>query len=801
MSYHSQQSQPRLLFSCLVLLLSFILNGCDLDGEPPSSSDPAPAPAPAQGNNQQPIARINGTLVYDSGETVTLDGSNSSDPDGDTLSYKWTKTEGPDTVLAEALTPTLSFVAPTVSQTTRFIYELTVWDGELSSTTSVNIRVLSSDPNMPSNQQPSARITAPQSAISGQVVTLSSSGSSDPDGYPLSYQWIQKAGPAITLDDNTSSSLTFVAPSVSQPQQISFQLTVSDGELSNSTDVSMLISPVVDNGAPSITSIFPQPGQSEVSPVAQIHIGFDKALLASSVNSQSLVVSQNGSQVPGSVSYDSSRYSVTFKPTSALTAGVSYTVTLTQAIADRAGNAFAGTSWSFTTGVCGTAEEDTSLTLSCPGGQVINEVTFASYGTPGGSCGSFTTGACSASNSITVVSDTCKGMDTCTLKASNETFGDPCNGKVKVLAAQVVCSMASDATPNPTPTPAPTPDNNTGVTSLKSLVSFPVGVAVNAGNEADSIISSGTSSQQQAVVLPHFNQMTAGNIMKMSYLHPSENSFTFDQADAFVSFAAANGLAVHAHTLVWHSDYQVPSFMKNYSGDFKAMLKKHVQTIASHYAGKVDSWDVVNEALADNGESGAVNGFRNSVFYQKMGVNFIDQAFINARAADPNADLFYNDYSIENGDAKTNNMLSLVDGLKARNVPISGVGFQMHVLSDWPNTSTIEAAMKAVADRGLKVKISELDVRVNNPYNSSATVYTSLTAEAANKQKERYRQIVAAYLRAVPPAQRAGITVWGVWDANSWLNTPQNPDWPLLFDDNFKAKPALQGFADGLAGR
>lgn len=285
----------------------------------------------------------------------------------------------------------------------------------------------------------------------------------------------------------------------------------------------------------------------------------------------------------------------------------------------------------------------------------------------------------------------------------------------------------------------------------------------------------------------------------MSYLHPSEASFTFTQADDLVSFANTHGIKIHAHTLIWHSDYQIPNFMKNYTGDFAAMMKTHVQTIVSHFAGKVVSWDVVNEALAEDGDGAAVNGFRNSIFYQKMGMDFIDQAFINARAADPSVDLFYNDFNIENGGTKTTNLLAMLDGMKTRGVPITGVGFQMHVLLDWPSVSTIEAAMKAVADRGLKVKISEFDVRVNNPYNSSAPVYTSLTPAAAALQKERYRQIVASYMKVVPPAQRAGITIWGVWDTDSWLNTADSPDWPLLFDANFQAKPAWQGFADGLA--
>jgi endo-1,4-beta-xylanase len=151
--------------------------------------------------------------------------------------------------------------------------------------------------------------------------------------------------------------------------------------------------------------------------------------------------------------------------------------------------------------------------------------------------------------------------------------------------------------------------------------------------------------------------------------------------------------------------------------------------------------------------------------------------------------------------AKTENLLSLLDRMKARGVPITGVGCQMHVLSDWPNKSTIENALREVADQCLKVNITELDVRVNNPYNSSGPVYTSLTPEAADKQKDQYRQIVLAYLRAVPPELRAGISVWGVWDADSWVNIPEQPDWHLLFDDNFQPKPALQGFVDGLSVR
>ncbi len=356
-------------------------------------------------------------------------------------------------------------------------------------------------------------------------------------------------------------------------------------------------------------------------------------------------------------------------------------------------------------------------------------------------------------------------------------------------------SVVSSSVPSSSRSSSSVASSANGV-SLKALADFPIGVAVRAGSEADSILN---SAQQKTVLVQHFDQITAENIMKMSYVHPSEMTFSFANADALVEFARQNGASVHAHALVWHEDYQVPGFMKNYTGDFAAMLKTHVQTIASHFSGKVVSWDVVNEAIAENSDTSAVNGYRNSVFYQKMGVSFIDQAFIWANEADPVADLYYNDFNTETNDAKTTRLLALIDGMKTRGVPIDGVGFQMHVLPDWPSIANIEASFRAVAQRGLKVKITELDVRVNNKYNSSAPVYTSLTAAAAAAQSERYRQIVAAYLRAVPAAQRGGITVWGMWDAQSWF--AKDPDWPLLFDNSFQPKPALQGFASGLTGQ
>jgi endo-1,4-beta-xylanase len=340
------------------------------------------------------------------------------------------------------------------------------------------------------------------------------------------------------------------------------------------------------------------------------------------------------------------------------------------------------------------------------------------------------------------------------------------------------------------------------VGTLSKLASFPVGVSLAYGNEAYSYTS---SAAQQAVVKTHFSQLTAGNIMKMSYLHPARDTYNFTQADDFLKFARDNGKTLHAHTLIWHADYQVPAFMKSYQGDkaaWLAMLKTHVQTIATHFSGKVASWDVVNEAINDGG------GYRNSLFYQKTGSDYIEQAFINARAVDKKADLYYNDYNIEADGAKLRTLTDMLDGFKARAVPITGVGFQMHIYMDYPSVSTISAAFRQAVERKLKVKITELDIPINNPFSppyQAGDIKRELTPALALAQKKRYCEVVKAYMDTVPAKLRGGVTVWGVSDPSSWLISDlfknAHADWPLLFDGNYQQKPALRGVADALSGQ
>ncbi|OZY86913.1 1,4-beta-xylanase [Cellvibrio mixtus] len=349
------------------------------------------------------------------------------------------------------------------------------------------------------------------------------------------------------------------------------------------------------------------------------------------------------------------------------------------------------------------------------------------------------------------------------------------------------------------------------VTRLQALAAFPIGAAVT--NNDNSNFNIVTNTSEQAVVEKHFGEMTAGNIMKMSYLQPGNGNFSFTNADTFVDYAKDNNINVHGHALVWHSDYQVPGFMKNWSGsaaDFIAEVEDHVTQVVTHFKakGNVVSWDVVNEALNDGNPS----NFRttDSTFYVKSGNSsvYIEKAFQAARAADPSATLYYNDYNIDQNNAKTTKLIEMITDFQTREIPIDGVGFQMHVFMDYPSIASISAAMKKVVDKGLKVKITELDVAVNNPYSGGwpGNKITSFTNTVALAQQKRYCEIVKAYMDTVPAAQRGGISVWGTTDANTWLTTAtaayngEAIAWPLLFDNNYNDKPALRGFADGLQG-
>ena len=181
-----------------------------------------------------------------------------------------------------------------------------------------------------------------------------------------------------------------------------------------------------------------------------------------------------------------------------------------------------------------------------------------------------------------------------------------------------------------------------------------------------------TNVPRQDIVKANFSEIVAENIMKMSYMY-SGSEFSFGNADSLINWASAAGLKVHGHALVWHPSYQLPAWAKIDNATFKDDFNRHIDTVAAHFAGKVVSWDVVNEALFDSADDaglGSANGYRQSVFYQAYeGPTYIDEAFKRARAADPNAVLYYNDFNTEANGDKTTALVNLVQRLLITTYP------------------------------------------------------------------------------------------------------------------------------------
>src|SRR5512133_3735883 len=207
-----------------------------------------------------------------------------------------------------------------------------------------------------------------------------------------------------------------------------------------------------------------------------------------------------------------------------------------------------------------------------------------------------------------------------------------------------------------------------------------------------------------------FNQAEPENAMKFGPIHPGASSYNFGPADAVVEFAWWHKMAVRGHTLVWHR--QNPQWITQLTAPQLAeTLQEHIRNVVGRFAGKVYAWDVVNEAFNDAGT------MRSSVWYDQPGVGlsgtaYIEQAFRSARGADPKALLFYNDYGAEPMNAKADAIYEMAKDFKDRGVPIDGVGMQMHFTTKAPVMDSVEANIRRLAELGLEVQITELDVRL-----------------------------------------------------------------------------------------
>lgn len=328
--------------------------------------------------------------------------------------------------------------------------------------------------------------------------------------------------------------------------------------------------------------------------------------------------------------------------------------------------------------------------------------------------------------------------------------------------------------------------------TLQSVAPFKVGCAIN-----PYLLK---NKDYLNVVSNEFNSITAENVLKFYSLHPKRDVFTFAMGDSVVNFALANKKRMHGHCLVWHES--APKWLNEFEGDsasWDSILKTHIQTVLTHYKGKMTSWDVVNEAFSDDGnyrteKSNATRKSDKIYWYNHLGADYIAHAFQYAHEADPSTLLFYNDYNQESSATKLKAIIAMVTDFKQRGIPIHGLGLQMHINIKTKNEGII-TALKEVAKTGLLIHISELDISVNR-HNDSTLVYNdSLKA----LQSEKFAFVVEQYKKLIPKKQQYGITCWNVGDADSWLvKWHKAKDWPLLFDNNYQRKECYTSFYNSL---
>ncbi|KAH9211261.1 glycoside hydrolase superfamily [Leptodontidium sp. 2 PMI_412] len=283
-----------------------------------------------------------------------------------------------------------------------------------------------------------------------------------------------------------------------------------------------------------------------------------------------------------------------------------------------------------------------------------------------------------------------------------------------------------------------------------------------------------------------FAQITPGNGQKWDSVEKSQGVFTFTKGDEITALAAKNSQLVRCHTLVWYS--QLPSWVSGgtwTNETLQAVMKNHITETMTHYKGQCYAWDVVNEAFDDTSAA----AFRNSVFYQAMGEDYIRIAFETARLADPDVKLYYNDYNIEYTGAKAANALAMITKLVNGGTPIDGVGIQGHyIVGKMPTGSDITKNLEAYTALGLEVAITELDIRMNLP---------STAADLA-QQSTDYATAVNACLN-VANSGCVGITIWDFTDKYSWIPSVfSGQGAACLFDENLVKKPAYDGVVAAL---
>jgi endo-1,4-beta-xylanase len=355
-------------------------------------------------------------------------------------------------------------------------------------------------------------------------------------------------------------------------------------------------------------------------------------------------------------------------------------------------------------------------------------------------------------------------------------YAEMLNRPIMILSAILAATLAAGAQ-----SPATLKDAYRG--------SFHIGAAINAAQ------ISGTDARGDAILTTQFDSISPENCLKWESVHPKSDTYSFEIPDKYVEFGVKNHMFIVGHTLVWHE--QVPNWVfedeKGHPLTREALLKRmhdHIFAVVGRYKGRIASWDVVNEALNDDGS------LRQSKWLKIIGEDFIVKAFQYAHEADPQAELNYNDYSLEN-EPKRNGAIALVKKLQAQGIPVAVVGVQGHDGLEWPSVEQEDATIAAFAKLGVKVAITELDIDVlPRVTKGSADISLNVAAdpklnpyvnglpdEMQKKLTKRYADLFGVYLKHRAAMSR--VTFWGVTDSDSWLNgwpVRDRTSYPLLFD-------------------
>jgi len=350
---------------------------------------------------------------------------------------------------------------------------------------------------------------------------------------------------------------------------------------------------------------------------------------------------------------------------------------------------------------------------------------------------------------------------------------------------------------------------------LGALMAFaaPAAVSLRDAFHGDFLIGAALSPRQfneenageAALVKAQFNSISPENVLKWASVHPRPGQYNFEPADQYVAFGEKNHMFIVGHALVW--DHQTPDWVfRDDKANFVdrdtllGRMREHIQTVVGHYKGRIQSWDVVNEALAEDGT------LRQTPWMKIIGPDYIAKAFQYAHEADPDAQLNYNDYSLEN-ETKRNGAVELIRKLKAAGIPVAVVGMQDHVKLNWPSLQDEDATIAALTAAGVKVAITELDVDVLPQATRQRAADVSLSVQARAELNpyvsglpdsmqqtlaKRYADLFACFIRHRDAVTR--VTFWGATDADSWLNNwpvRGRTNYPMLFDRSAKPKPAF----------